>query len=83
MKRFIHEGTGLYWESATSLPDRWARWIIMRTHDDNDLTFKLVKDTKGLEKYTLVDHFPFADIYEIKPEYVEQLNTEPILGRQK
>jgi hypothetical protein len=83
MKKFIHEGTGLYWESATTLPDRWARWIIMRTHDDNDLTFKLVKDTKGLEKYTLVDHFPFADIYEINPEYIEQLNLEPILGKQR
>jgi len=83
MKRFIHEGTGLYWESAGALPDRWARWIIMRTHDTNDLTFKAVKDTKGLEKYTLVDHFPFADIYEIKPEYVGQLNMTPTLGKQK
>ncbi|MEK7595003.1 MAG: hypothetical protein AAB443_00210 [Patescibacteria group bacterium] len=83
MKRFIHEGTGLYWESATSLPDRWARWIIMRTHDDNDLTFKLVKLTPGLERYNKVGSFPFADIYEIKPEYVSQLNTEPILGKQK
>ncbi len=83
MKRFIHEGTGLYWESATTLPDRWARWIIMRTHDNNDLTFRLVKDTKGLEKYTLVESFPFADIYEIQPEYVGGLNLEPTLGRQK
>lgn len=83
MKRFIHEGTGLYWESATTLPDRWARWIIMRTHDENDLTFRLVNKTKGLEKYTLVNHFPFADIYELKPEFVEQLNTEATYGRQK
>ena len=79
MKRFIHEGTGLYWENATSLPDRWARWIIMRTYDDKDSTWKLVKDSKGFARYTLVDHFPFADIYEIKPEYLGQLNYEPTL----
>lgn len=83
MKKFIHEGTGLYWESAVALPDRWARWIIMRTYDDNDLTWKEIKETEGLKKYDLVGHFPFADIYEIKPEFVYQLNTEASLGKQK
>lgn len=83
MKRFIHEGTGLYWEDATAEPDQWARWIIMRTYDDNDLTWKNVKDSPGFEKYELVDHFPFADIYQIKPEYVQFLKTEPVYQNQK
>ncbi|MBI2028301.1 MAG: hypothetical protein HYT07_01705 [Candidatus Levybacteria bacterium] len=78
MSKFIHEGTGAYWESATISPDRWARWIVMRTNDVNDSTFKLVSESKAYElgRYTLVNHYPFADIYEIKPEFVENLNTE-------
>lgn len=78
MKRFIHEGTGLYWKSALALPDRWARWIIMRTYDDNDGTWKNVKNTKGIEKYNLIHKYPFADIYELKEEYVKNLTTTPI-----
>lgn len=83
MSKFIHEGTGSYWLSATSTPDRWARWIIMRTHDNNDQTWKLVSKTPGFSKYTLVGNYPFADIYEIKPQYVKDLNVQPILGKQK
>ncbi|MBI4084449.1 MAG: hypothetical protein HY431_00945 [Candidatus Levybacteria bacterium] len=83
MKKFIHEGTGTYWESATTSPDRWARWIIMRTNDDNDLTFRSVKKTTGFAKYDKVQSFPFADIYEIKPEYVSQLETKPVLPKQR
>lgn len=85
MIKFIHEGTGAYWESATVAPDRWARWIVMRTHDNNDSTFKLISKTKAYKEgwYTLVDSYPFADIYEIKPEHTGNLNTKPILGKQK
>lgn len=83
MSKFIHEGTGAYWDSATKAPDRWARWIIMRTNDVNDQTFKLVSKAPGYKKYNLVGHYPFADIYEIKPEYVSQLNTTPSLGKQR
>ena len=83
MIKFIHEGTGTYWKSATKSPDRWARWIIMRTNDTNDQTFKLVNESKTLYKYTLVGHYPFADIYELKPEFISQLNTEPVLGKQR
>ncbi|MCH7951791.1 hypothetical protein IH980_03585 [Patescibacteria group bacterium] len=83
MKRFIHEGTGKYWESATTTPDRWARWIVMRTHDENDETFKLVNKTPGFSRYDLVDSYPFADIYELRPEYLNDLNTEPVFGKQK
>lgn len=83
MKKFIHEGTGAYWESATLTPDRWARWVIMRTHDDNDLTWKAVKVAPGFAYYDKVASFPFADIYELKPEYLEGLNTDAVLGKQK
>ncbi len=83
MKRFIHEGTGAYWESATTAPDRWARWIVMRTHDENDSTFKFVSKTSGFSKYELVDSYPFADIYQLKDEYLNQLNTEPVFGKQR
>ncbi len=85
MSKFIHEGTGAYWDSATISPDRWARWIVMRTNDLNDTTFKLVSQSKSFKEgdYRLVNHYPFADIYEIKPELVKNLNTRPILGRQK
>ena len=74
MKRFIHEGTGRYWESATIAPDRWARWIVMRTNDLNDSTFKLVKQSGQLEKYELVESYPFADVYQLKAEYLSGLN---------
>ena len=83
MSKFVHEGTGTYWLAATSTPDRWARWIIMRTNDLNDSTFKAVHVTKGFAKYNLVGHYPFADIYELKPEYLKTLNTKPSLGPQK
>jgi len=83
MSRFIHEGTGLYWESATLTPDRWARWIVMRTNDNNDQTFKLTPKKVIQKKYRLVDHYPFADIYELKPEYLNELNTEPVYKNQK
>lgn len=83
MSKFIHEGTGNYWIAATSSPDRWARWIIMRTNDTNDQTFRLIMKNAGLKKYNLVGHYPFADIYEIKGQYLSELNTKPILGKQK
>lgn len=83
MKKFIHEGTGAYWESATTSPDRWARWIVMRTHDDNDLVWKDVSRSEGFGKYNLVDSYPFADIYELKEEYLSILNTKPVFSNQK
>ena len=83
MKKFIHEGTGAYWESATTSPDRWARWIVMRTHDENDLAWKFVSKTEGFKKYILVDSYPFADIYELEEQYLNNLNTKPVFGKQK
>ena len=85
MKKFIHEGTGAYWESATVAPDRWARWIVMRTNDINDSTFKLVSKTKAYKEgwCTLVDSYPFADIYELKAEHSKDLQIKPVIGHQK
>jgi hypothetical protein len=85
MSKFIHEGTGAYWDSASIAPDRWARWIVMHTHDLNDQTFRLVSNSTSYKRgdYILVDHYPFADIYEIKPELLKSLNTKPNLGKQR
>lgn len=83
MKRFIHEGTGKYWESATSTPDRWARWIVMRTYDNADLTYKFVSVSEGFSKYNLIESYPFADIYELDEKYLNELNTTPVFGKQK
>lgn len=80
MTRFIHEGTGLYWNVAIAHPDHWARWIVMRTNDLNDQTFKLVHDNPEFKNdYVLKQHLPFADIYELKPQYVTNLHTKPSL----
>ena len=83
MKKFIHEGTGLYWESATKAPDKWARWIVLRSYDDNDLTYRLIKNTSGFQRFELVDSYPFADIYQLKEEYLDGLNTKPIFSKNK
>ena len=79
MKRFIHEGTGLYWENALALPDRWARWIVMRTHDDNDLVWKGVSRVPGFALYQKVASYPFADIYEIDASRSGNLNYDAVL----
>ncbi len=83
MKRFIHEGTGAYWEAATNTPDRWARWLVMRTHDMNDSTFKAVSQTIGFKRYHLVASYPFADVYELNEEYLPDLITDLVFGKQK
>lgn len=83
MKRFIHEGTGLYWENALAIPDRWARWIVVRTHDENDLTWKGIRKAPGFLFYDKVAAYPFADVYELQASHSANLNTEPVLGKQK
>lgn len=78
MKKFIHEGTGRYWEEATTRPSHWARWIVMRTYDNNDSTYKAVSKTPELVKYNLVEKYPFADVYQLKEEYLGNLETKPV-----
>ena len=75
MNRFIHEGTGMYWKNAGKEPDRWVRYIVMRTYDMKDATFYSLKDNADLSKYDLVLKGEFADIYEIKSEYRGNLIT--------
>lgn len=82
MKKFIHEGTGMYWESALIVPERWARWIVMRTYDENDLVYRGLEANDRLEKYKLIDSYPFADIYELRDEYLGDLNTKPVFEKQ-
>lgn len=84
MRKFIHEGTGDYWNMATEHPSKWARWIIMRTHDRSDTTYKMLEGNKEFEqRYELVNHFPFADIYQLKPEYVSKLQELPKIQKHK
>lgn len=81
MKRFIHEGSGTYYDVAIKYPDQWARWVVVRSYSDDDSTWRLLKDNSGfLERYTKVDSYPFADIYELKPEYLDVLHTEATLN---
>ncbi len=79
MSKFIHEGTGAYWESATTNPEHWARWIVMRTYDNNDATYKAVSKTPDFAHYDLVAKYPFADVYQIREGFVLYLNTKPVL----
>jgi len=84
MSKFIHEGTGQYWDLATAHPERWVRWMIMRTNDTNDSTFRILEHNSAFaQKYRLVHHYPFADIYELKPEYVSSLQPLPKLTSNK
>lgn len=80
MKRFIHEGAGSYYDSAIRYPDRWARYIVVRSYSDDDSTWRLLKDNPGFkERYKKVDSYPFADIYQLDDKYLDDLITEPIL----
>jgi hypothetical protein len=78
MKRFIHEGTGVYWDLATAHPEKWARWIIMRSDDPHDLTTHMLsKDPEFKKKYTKVRSYPFAEVFELKKEYLGGLQKQP------
>lgn len=81
MSRFIHEGTGEYWNLAISHPAHWAHWIVLRTGDLNDQTYKLLQHNSEFKNdFVEREHYPFADVYEIKPQYVANLHTQPIPG---
>jgi hypothetical protein len=81
MSKFIHEGTGEYWTLAVAHPAHWARWIILRTYDLNDQTYYLLRNNPEFKNdFVLQDHYPFADVYEIKPQYVAKLHTQPVPG---
>lgn len=80
MKKFIHEGTGQYYTEATTHPEKWARWVVVRTNDNNDSTWKEIGHNPAFMKdYNRVQTFPFADIYELKPQYLDGLHTQASL----
>lgn len=83
MNRFIHEGTGKYWQEATANPEQWAKWIIMRTNDESDQTWKKIHLDPGFTKYQRVESYPFADIYQLKDEYINDAETKAIITNQK
>ena len=84
MKKFIHEGTGAYWDLATTYPDEWATWVILRTGDDSDFTWHLLKNNTAFKtRFDRVHSYPFADIYALKPEFRSKVQTQPVLGHQK
>lgn len=77
MSRFIHEGDGIYWTLAIAHPAHWARWIVLRTGDTSDQTYRILHNNKEFNNdYVLVGKYPFADLYEIKPQYVKDLHMK-------
>lgn len=83
MSKYIHEGTGKYWEQATTDPTHWARWIVMRTYDDQDLTWKAVSRVPGFASYHKVAAYPFADIYELDLDKQSELETQAVITNNK
>lgn len=81
MKRFIHEGTGEYWKDALRGPEHWARWIVMRSYDENDLVWRSVSRTSGFHSYTKVASYPFADVYELQATASGLLHLSPVPGK--
>ncbi len=81
MKRFIYEGTGAYFQNALDDPDQWARWIIMSGRFDNSSIWEKVKNNPDFDHYEMVGSYYFADIYQLKDEYLDNLITEPILEK--
>ena len=79
MKRFILEGSGKYYDAALQEPDHLARWIVMKTDYEADPLWHLLKDNPVLEKYEIVEHYNFADIYEIKDEYKKGLISSSVI----
>lgn len=70
MSRFIHEGTGIYWKESLQSPEDYARYVIMRTHDELDLVARAVDELPDFfDKYELIYDDEFADIYQLKAEY--------------
>lgn len=73
MKRFVHEGAGKVYDEAIKDPDLWVRWIIVRSNSSDDSTWRAMQEAPGFAKYDLVDHYPFADVYQLKDEYIDEL----------
>lgn len=78
MRRFIHEGAGEYYEAAIADPQRWVRWIVVRTNADEDSTWRRLKDNPGFrDRYERVGIYPFADIYRLRDTDLPGLIAHP------
>jgi len=45
----------------------------MRTNDNTDFGFKALTDNSDLSAYRLIGKYPFADLYQLKDEYLNDL----------
>lgn len=79
LTRFIHEGTGLYWDNTLARPERWARWLVFIPNDVTDAVFAGIYKADYKNKYNLVVNLKTVDIYELKPEYIGSLNKNRII----
>ena len=67
MHRFIHEGTGEYWDNALANPEQHAKFVIMRTHDSLDSVARSMDQVPQFyDKYVLIYDDEFVDVYELK-----------------
>ncbi len=67
MKRFIHEGTGDFWDEALIDPDQFAPYVLMRTHDNLDSVAREMDKVPGFfERYELLYDDEYADVYQRK-----------------
>lgn len=83
MSRFIHEGTGLYWDLATAHPERWVRWVVFYK-GNTDLAYTLLSHNNEFKDYYYLAHkFPYAEIYELKPQLTGDLQPLPKIAQNK
>ena len=69
LKRFIHEGTGKYWQSALENPQEYSQWIVMANGDVGDPVYNaLIKNNHSnfLKYYDLSQKFDFLNVYKRK-----------------
>lgn len=67
MKRFIHEGTGGFWDNALADPSAFAPYVIMRSHDTLDsVAREMDKVPDFFERYELLYDDEYADVYKRK-----------------
>jgi hypothetical protein len=67
LKKFIHEGTGKYWQTSLADPSVYATWIVMANGDVGDPVYDaLVKQGNSafLKQFSLRARFPHTNIYQ-------------------
>lgn len=66
LKRFIHEGTGRYWETSLANPSEYANWIVVKNTTEDPLHNALVieHENEFLKDFDLVATFSTSDVYK-------------------